>query len=220
MIERCIDEQLEFGIVWADERGERATGCACEVARLLRRHDDGRLDILARGIRPLQVVERHDGAHGQRRRSRSSTTRRRARPTAAAGATRLRGGWYATRPTRSPTRRRCRARRVRDGGDGRSHSRRQAGPARGCAPRTRLRLVTKLLGGDSRARCSGAGRRPAERGPRQGAQELAAAGGAQRASRHRPCAIARARAVGLGRTPVAAAAKLSANRTAPSWVRT
>jgi Lon protease-like protein len=60
MIEHCIDEQLEFGIVWADERGERATGCACEVARLLRRHDDGRLDILARGIRPLQVVERHD----------------------------------------------------------------------------------------------------------------------------------------------------------------
>jgi Lon protease-like protein len=60
MIERCLDAELEFAIVWADERGERATACACEVARVLRRHDDGRLDILARGTRPLRIVERHD----------------------------------------------------------------------------------------------------------------------------------------------------------------
>jgi Lon protease-like protein len=60
MVQRCLDEELEFAIVWADERGERATACACEVAQVLRRHDDGRLDILARGTRPLRIVERHD----------------------------------------------------------------------------------------------------------------------------------------------------------------
>lgn len=60
MIERCLDKGLEFGIVWADERGERVTACACEVSQVLRRHDDGRLDILARGTRPLRIVERHD----------------------------------------------------------------------------------------------------------------------------------------------------------------
>ncbi len=60
MIERCIADETEFGIVWVDERGERSVGCACEVAELLRRHDDGRLDIIARGTRPLRIVERHD----------------------------------------------------------------------------------------------------------------------------------------------------------------
>jgi Lon protease-like protein len=60
MIERCIADETEFGIVWADDRGERSVGCACEIASLLRRHDDGRLDILARGTRPVRIVERHD----------------------------------------------------------------------------------------------------------------------------------------------------------------
>ncbi len=60
MIEHCIEEGREFAIVWADEQGERATACACEVAQVLRRHDDGRLDILVRGTRPLRIVERHD----------------------------------------------------------------------------------------------------------------------------------------------------------------
>jgi Lon protease-like protein len=60
MIERCLEEGTEFGIVWADERGERSVGCACEISQLLRRHDDGRLDILAAGTRPLRIIERHD----------------------------------------------------------------------------------------------------------------------------------------------------------------
>jgi Lon protease-like protein len=60
MIERCLETDGEFGIVWADEGGERGVGCACAVAQVLRRHDDGRLDILATGTRPLRIVERHD----------------------------------------------------------------------------------------------------------------------------------------------------------------
>ena len=49
----------EFGIVWAAEDGLKANGCAMEVAEVVERHDDGRLDILARGTRPFRVVEEH-----------------------------------------------------------------------------------------------------------------------------------------------------------------
>jgi Lon protease-like protein len=46
----------EFGIVWAAEDGLKANGCAMEVAEVLERHEDGRLDILVRGTRPFRIV--------------------------------------------------------------------------------------------------------------------------------------------------------------------
>jgi Lon protease-like protein len=49
-------EGAEFGIVWAAEDGLKANGCAMEVAEVLERHDDGRLDILVRGTRPFRIV--------------------------------------------------------------------------------------------------------------------------------------------------------------------
>lgn len=55
MIARCLDEDLEFGVVWAGDDGLRSTGCACSIDSVLRRFDDGRLDILTRGTRPLRI---------------------------------------------------------------------------------------------------------------------------------------------------------------------
>lgn len=55
MIARCLEEGIEFGIVWAADDGLRATGCACAIDRVLRELDDGRLDILGRGTRPLRI---------------------------------------------------------------------------------------------------------------------------------------------------------------------
>jgi len=55
MIARCLEEDLEFGIVWVSDDGLRTTGCACMIDRVLRRHDDGRIDILTRGTRALRV---------------------------------------------------------------------------------------------------------------------------------------------------------------------
>jgi Lon protease-like protein len=57
MISACLEDSGEFGIVWAGDDGLKPNGCAMEVAEVLERHDDGRLDILVRGTRPFRIVE-------------------------------------------------------------------------------------------------------------------------------------------------------------------
>jgi Lon protease-like protein len=57
MIGECIDSGSEFGIVWLDEDGPRPTGCACEVAQVIERLPDGRMNIVCRGTRPFRLVE-------------------------------------------------------------------------------------------------------------------------------------------------------------------
>jgi len=58
MIEYCLDRESEFGIVWLADDGLNEVGCACRVERVLERLEDGRVNLLARGTRPLRVVER------------------------------------------------------------------------------------------------------------------------------------------------------------------
>jgi Lon protease-like protein len=65
MIEHCLlgeagSMQRQFGIVWLSDRGLGPVGCACEIEEVLERMDDGRLNILARGQRPFQLIERQD----------------------------------------------------------------------------------------------------------------------------------------------------------------
>jgi Lon protease-like protein len=58
MINLCLEEEREFGIVWMADDGLREIGCACRVERVLERLDDGRINIVARGTRPIRVLER------------------------------------------------------------------------------------------------------------------------------------------------------------------
>jgi Lon protease-like protein len=58
MINRCLEEEREFGIVWLADDGLREIGCACEIERVLERLDDGRINLVARGTRPIRVLER------------------------------------------------------------------------------------------------------------------------------------------------------------------
>ncbi len=61
MIAECLDNEREFGIVWTDDDGAHATGCAMEVTEVLEQSEDGRMNIMTRGTRPFRVVEeRHD----------------------------------------------------------------------------------------------------------------------------------------------------------------
>jgi len=55
MTARCLDEGLEFAIVLATEDGLETIGCACSIDRVLQEHDDGRLDILVVGTRPVTI---------------------------------------------------------------------------------------------------------------------------------------------------------------------
>ena len=58
MMNECLAEEKEFGIVWLSDDGLRETGCACAIERVLERMEDGRMNILTRGTRVFRVVER------------------------------------------------------------------------------------------------------------------------------------------------------------------
>ena len=57
MIGECLENESEFGIVWLADEGLRKTGCACEVAQVLERLPDGRMNIVCRGTRPFRLLE-------------------------------------------------------------------------------------------------------------------------------------------------------------------
>lgn len=60
MIEECLEDESEFGIVWLAEDELKPVGCACEIERVLDREDDGRFTILVRGTRVFRLLERQD----------------------------------------------------------------------------------------------------------------------------------------------------------------
>jgi Lon protease-like protein len=61
MIGECLERGAEFGIVWSADEGLRPVGCAMEIAEVLERMEDGRMNILSRGTLPFRIIdEQHD----------------------------------------------------------------------------------------------------------------------------------------------------------------
>jgi Lon protease-like protein len=60
MMARCEEDDSEFGIVWLADDGLRPVGCACEIAEVLERMPDGRLNLIARGTRPFRIDARQE----------------------------------------------------------------------------------------------------------------------------------------------------------------
>jgi Lon protease-like protein len=60
MMARVLEEEGEFGIVWVADDGLRPVGCACEIAEVLERMPDGRLNLVARGTRVFRIAARQD----------------------------------------------------------------------------------------------------------------------------------------------------------------
>jgi Lon protease-like protein len=58
MMDECLRNESEFGIVWLSDDGLREIGCAMEIEKVLERMEDGRMNLLARGTRPFRVHER------------------------------------------------------------------------------------------------------------------------------------------------------------------
>ncbi len=58
MIAHCEEHESEFGILWLSADGLRTVGCACEIAEVLERREDGQVELLARGTRPFELLER------------------------------------------------------------------------------------------------------------------------------------------------------------------
>jgi Lon protease-like protein len=65
MIDQCLLAEpgtigRQFGILWLSDDELKQVGCACEIETVLERMDDGRMNILTRGMRPFRLIERQD----------------------------------------------------------------------------------------------------------------------------------------------------------------
>ena len=57
MIGECLEHDSPFGIVRAITDGIAQIGCSAEVVTVVKRYDDGRMDIVTQGLRRFEVVE-------------------------------------------------------------------------------------------------------------------------------------------------------------------
>ena len=55
MIQFCMDNNAEFGVVLYNEHDLSDVGCTAIVQELLKEYEDGRMDILAEGIRRFSI---------------------------------------------------------------------------------------------------------------------------------------------------------------------
>lgn len=57
MISRCLDEEIEFGILLATGKSVASVGCTAKITRKVKDYDDGRMDILTRGCDVFRLRE-------------------------------------------------------------------------------------------------------------------------------------------------------------------
>src|SRR5690242_7224226 len=57
MIGECLENDTPFGIVRSVEDGVAQIGCSAEVVTVVKKYDDGRMDIVTRGLRRFEIVE-------------------------------------------------------------------------------------------------------------------------------------------------------------------
>ena len=60
MIAECLDEKKPFGVVRASSDGVAEIGCTAEIVEVTKRYDDGRMDILTRGVERFEVLQVHE----------------------------------------------------------------------------------------------------------------------------------------------------------------
>src|SRR5271154_6472133 len=57
MIARCLEEQLEFGMILAANQAVAVVGCTAGIVRKIRDYPDGRMDILTQGRAVFHLTE-------------------------------------------------------------------------------------------------------------------------------------------------------------------
>jgi Lon protease-like protein len=57
MVKRCLEEKSEFGMLLSLPKGLARIGCTAEIVEVLKREEDGSMDILTVGRAPFQVLE-------------------------------------------------------------------------------------------------------------------------------------------------------------------
>ena len=57
MIAECLEHKKPFGIVRASSDGVADIGCTAEIMSVTKKYDDGRMDILTRGVERFEVIQ-------------------------------------------------------------------------------------------------------------------------------------------------------------------
>jgi Lon protease-like protein len=57
MITECLEQKKPFGVVRASSEGVVDIGCTAEIVSVTKKYDDGRMDILTRGVERFEVIE-------------------------------------------------------------------------------------------------------------------------------------------------------------------
>jgi Lon protease-like protein len=57
MIAECLEKKKPFGVVRASSDGVADIGCTAEIMSVTKKYDDGRMDILTRGVERFEVIE-------------------------------------------------------------------------------------------------------------------------------------------------------------------
>ena len=57
MIAECLEQKKPFGVVRASSDGVADIGCTAEIMSVTKKYDDGRMDILTRGVHRFEVLE-------------------------------------------------------------------------------------------------------------------------------------------------------------------
>jgi len=60
MIAECLESESEFGIVWLGGEVLHDVGCTVEITQVIEETDDGRMNILVKGVLPFRLRRRVD----------------------------------------------------------------------------------------------------------------------------------------------------------------
>jgi Lon protease-like protein len=60
MIAECLEQKKPFGVVRASSEGVADIGCTAEIMSVTKKYDDGRMDILTRGVERFEVIHVND----------------------------------------------------------------------------------------------------------------------------------------------------------------
>ena len=57
MVRHCVDEKCDFGVLLALPKGIVRVGCAARVTEVVKRYNDGRMDIISVGRSPFRITQ-------------------------------------------------------------------------------------------------------------------------------------------------------------------
>ncbi len=60
MIAECLARKKPFGVVRASDDGVADIGCIAEIVSVTKKYDDGRMDIVTRGLDRFEVIQVHE----------------------------------------------------------------------------------------------------------------------------------------------------------------